>query len=113
MAGDTIPAGTEFAPWETSVSAARQSKYLSAADVDPGRYGATVDPSILGTDCILGLRRGKFRLDRLVHLEQTVRQHGPVAIDEKLNVRGKVLEVAPTKAGDRSRTTFEFRRANG
>ena len=110
---DIVPAGTEFPVWETTVRAARQAKVLGAADVDPARYGGTADPSILATDCILGLRRAKFRLDRVVHLEQVIRQLGPVAIDEALSVSGKVAEVAPSRAGERSRVVFEFRRSNG
>ena len=112
-ASDTIAAGTEIPAWQTTVSAARQAKYLSAADVDPARYGSTADPSILAIDCILGLRRAKFRLDHLVHLEQRIQQFGPVAIDEKLKASGKVAEVSPSRAGERSRITFEFRRSDG
>ena len=108
-----LASGNQLPAWETSVSNARQNRYLAACDIDPARYGTAADPTILCTDCILGLRRARVRLDQLVHLEQRLCQSSPVAIDAKLAVRAHVESVEDTADGEVVRSQFEFLRENG
>ena len=105
--------GTDLPAWETVISAARQRRYLLSAEVDPTRYGEIADVSILGTDCFLSLRKARIRIDRQVHLEQTLHQHGPVRIDEKLEIKGKVEAVDETPVGAKTTAEFEFLRDDG
>ncbi len=108
-----VSQGTQLPAWETAISASRQRRYLISAEVDPDRYGNLADVSILGTDCFLGLRKARVRIDRLVHLEQRIHLHGPVAIDETLAVRGSIDSVDQTPVGDKVRAKFEFLRGDG
>ena len=108
-----VTPGTQLPAWETSVSTARQRRYLVSCEVDAARYGDVADVSILGTDCFLSLRRARMRIDRLVHLEQRLIQHGPVAIGEQLAIRGNIQSVVATGVGDTVRAVFEFLRADG
>lgn len=105
--------GSDLPAWETSVTASRQKRYLQAAEVDPNRYGELADVSILGTDCFLSLRKARIRIDRQVHLEQTLHQHGPVKLDETLNIKGKVESVDETPVGAKTTAVFEFLRSDG
>ena len=108
-----ISPGTDLPAWETVVSGARQRRYLLSAEVDPNRYGEIANVSILGTDCFLSLRKARIRIDRQVHLEQTLHQHGPVRIDEKLEIKGKVEAMDETPVGAKTTAEFEFLRDDG
>ena len=81
--------------------------------LSPTRYGKIADVSILGTDCFLSLRKARIRIDRQVHLEQTLHQHGPVRIDEKLEIKGNVEAVDETPVGAKTTAEFEFLRDDG
>src|SRR5437016_6196326 len=110
---ENVAAGTVLSAWEATVTPVRQQKYLSAAEVDPARYGAYVDPSLLAMECFLGLRRARFRLDRVIHEEQRIRIRSSAPLGEPLALEGRVTQVTPSRAGERARVTFEGRRASG
>ena len=64
---------------------------LAACDIEPNRYGAQADPSLLGMDCAVAIRKSKVRTpDRVVHLEQRLKVVQAIAADEKLGVRAKI-----------------------
>ena len=87
--------GSDLPAWETSATASRQKRYLQATEVDPNRYGELADVSILATDCFLSLRKARIRIDRQVHMEQSIHQHGPVKLDKKPE-GARIRCVAPT-----------------
>ncbi len=107
-------AGTSLAMADATVNKARIRRMLAACDVDPGRYAAKADPSLLGIDCILAIRKSKVRApDRLVHLEQRMRITQTFAADEKLGVRAKVETVEQADGGEKARSLFEFMGRDG
>jgi hypothetical protein len=46
-------------------------------------------------------------------MEQTIHQHGPVKLDETLNIKGKVDSVEETPVGAKTTAVFEFLRSDG
>jgi len=105
--------GSDLPAWDTSVSASRQRRYLTAAEVDPNHYGRLADVSISGADCFLSLRKALIRIDSQVHMEQILHQHGPVSLDEALKTKGKIESVDETPVGAKTKAVFEFLRSDG
>ena len=110
MSPDASPAEAEknLPEWDTAISADWQQRYLKACDTDPALFGTLANPSILCTDCLLGLRKSKVRLDQVIQLGQRLTQLKPVPLEETLHVRGRVTNSETTKAGARTSTPFEF-----
>lgn len=99
---------------EAIITRARQRRMLAACDVDLARFGANADPSLLASDCIAAVRRGKVRApERLIHLEQRLKVGAPFGVDQKLRVRAKVDLVEQTKDGEKAQAVFEFVQLDG
>lgn len=109
----TIP-GTSLVMADATVTHARVRRMLVACDIDGERYGTKADPSLLGIDCAVAIRKSKVRTpDKIVHIEQRLKVAQVFAADEKLAVRAKVDSVEQTKDGEKARSTFEFSGRDG
>ena len=77
MPSPTGPAETEMRlePWRTAVSRQRQQRYHEAAEVRPGLFADSVDPSILANDTILATRYLKTHAVDELHAGQRMIQN--------------------------------------
>jgi hypothetical protein len=102
-------AGTSLAAADATVIKARQRRLLAACDVDAAPFGAHADPTLLGIDCMLAIRKSKVRApNKLLHLEHSLKVTQRFGTDEKLGVRAKIEHVEQTRDGEKARAVFEF-----
>ena len=95
------------------MTVSRQKRYLVTTEVNPNRDGSLSDVSTLGTDCFWSLRKARIRINRQVHMEQALHQHGSVKVDETLNIKGKVESVDETPVGAKTKAVPKFLRGDG
>jgi hypothetical protein len=100
--------GHRFAPWKTSVTAARQHGYHEPAGIDSKRFGDWVDVSLLGNDCLKGARSPDDLGNPRLHYGVRVRQTVPLALGTGLVVQAVVTAVEPVRRGRLIRITFAF-----
>lgn len=110
---DAVAEGFRFPKLEACVTAERQRRHHEACDVPDGAFGGRADPSILGQDTALAAVRAGLPLDGRIHLRCLIRQHRPVALDERLRLDGRVLPFGPSPRGRLLNAAFTFRDAGG
>ena len=110
MPSPTGPAETEMRlePWRTAVSRQRQQRYHEAAEVRPGLFADSVDPSILANDTILATRYLKTHAVDELHAGQRMIQNEPVRFDEPLTLKGRIAEQWSTGKGRFRVHAFDF-----
>lgn len=110
---DAVSEGFRFPVLEASVTAERQRRHHQACDVAEGAFGGRADPSILGQDTALAAVEAGLPLDGRIHLRCLIRQHRPVALDERLRLEGRVLPFGPSPRGRLLHAAFTFHDAAG
>lgn len=105
--------GFELNPAEIIVSAAHQGEKLTACGVDPGVFGATVDPAFfIGIGIQAGIRSG-ISAQGNVNMLQQVTQYRPALLGEVLLVRGAVTQMVAVPRGHTVQTRVTFEDASG
>ena len=105
--------GYRFAPWKTTVDAARQARYHAAAWIDSARFGDRADISVLANDLLKGARSPDNLGNPRLHYGVRVRQNRPLALGTPLEVRATVSAVEHVNRGRLIRIGFCFAAPDG
>ncbi len=95
------------------VESAEHNRMLDVCGIDPALYGGKVDPAFfIGLAIHAGVNSG-ISANGSVNMVQSLTQHCPVALDEKLAVTGRVLKVVAAPRGNVVTSEVQFAGADG
>ncbi len=112
-AWDDIPAGYRFPDFQVTVDRARQDAYHAATDVDGDRFGDRADVSIFAQDTSIAAGRAGLPKDGRIHTRHQIRQSAPIAVGDRLTLRGRVEPFGRSPRGRVLHCAFDFIAADG
>lgn len=102
-----------YVPRTVSHDRSWQRERLTAADVDPDRYGDTAETGLFGLDCFVSMVDAGLDIDGYVFVDQEFKLVRPTRLGEALQISGEVLDTRVVARGLLVDEVYRFHDASG
>ncbi len=105
--------GFEYPRWEIAVEPEQQAEKLTCCDIDPSIYHGRVDATHFAGEAMMATKRAGGSINGGVHAVEVFSLTAPIALQEPIEIRGRIESQEPHPRGSYSTTRFAFFRPDG